>query len=986
MARWTSCLIRFGPVLLLASALTICGCGGGDGDAGSPTPGTLQFSAATFGADEAGGAVTVTVTRSGGNAGVASVAYVTTDDTATGASDYTAVSGRLAWADGEAVAKTFMVSVVDDANVEGDETVHLDLSNVEGASLGTPRTAVFTIADNDTATLSGTIRVDDHTMVDGDVNDPNAPFFGNDGFATAHSIPSPVSLGGYVNESGVGPDGPSRLPGDPTDFYRVVLAANQTIRLHIGDPESGDLDLFVYDSGERLVDASLGTGTDESVAVASGGEFFVEVRAVSGASKYVLAVGLTRAASEPGALRLSDDFVPGEVIVHFRHTSLPANGVHNAESRARALGLVAKGGGPDRPALLSLGDEHNRRGVLRNLGLSPSDPMGSKAMAGATPETLRKWETLRAIKALSRREDVLYAEPNYFLHPLTTTPNDEFFGFQWHYSILNLPQAWDITTGAENEVIVAIIDTGALLNHPDLQGKFTNDGYDFIRDPSNALDGDGIDSDPNDPGDQLGPSGASSFHGTHVAGTVAASTNNGLGVAGVSWFATIMPLRALGRFGGTTFDIGQAVRYAAGLPNDSNSVPGRRADIINLSFGGPSFSQAAQGNYTAARNEGVIIVAAAGNGASSAPMYPASYEGVVSVSAVDINRNLAPYSSFGSTVDVAAPGGNSIRDVNGDSFADGVLSTWADDSSGTTLFEYRFQAGTSMAAPHVAGVAALMKAVNPDLTPGAFDSLLAGGTITEDLGNLGRDDQFGHGLINAHDAVTEAQLGGGTAAAPDLVVTPASLNFGAVATGAVLSVRNGGGGALTLGTPSVDVDWLTVTGVTVDPQSKLGTYSVIANRSSLSDGNFEATITFLSTVSTVTIPVSIQKSNVNIINDAGFHYILLIESDTGVVIDQVQTVANNGSYSYTFSGVPGNKYEIWAGTDLDNDSFICGEGEACGVYATLEFPTPVTVRGNVSQLDFDTGFRLSLSAQSAAVGAFSHRPGLRRIPAKRLPR
>ena len=229
-----------------------------------------------------------------------------------------------------------------------------------------------------------------------------------------------------------------------------------------------------------------------------------------------------------------------------------------------------------------------------------------------------------------------------------------------------------MTTGAN--AIVAVIDTGVVLSHPDLQGQLV-DGYDFIKDPAVAVDGDGIDPNPDDPGDRFDPSGSSSFHGTHVAGTVAAATNNAVGVAGVAFGAKVMPLRVCGRprslmeGGCDIYDIEQAVLFAAGLANDSGTVPPRRADVINLSLGGDIGSPAEQAIFDQAGAAGVVIVAAAGNlepGQSPYPTYPAAYPGLIGVGAVDINKARAYYSNFGSWVSVVAPGGNTGQDVNGD--------------------------------------------------------------------------------------------------------------------------------------------------------------------------------------------------------------------------------------------------------------------------------------------------------------------------------
>jgi serine protease len=235
------------------------------------------------------------------------------------------------------------------------------------------------------------------------------------------------------------------------------------------------------------------------------------------------------------------------------------------------------------------------------------------------------------------------------------------------------------------------------------------------------------------------------------------------------------------------------VRYAAGLANDSGTVPERPAQIINLSLGGAPFSQATQALFDEVRAAGVLVVAAAGNQASAAPVYPAAYNGVISVSAVDAQRRLAPYSSTGPGIDVAAPGGNNSVDLNGDGYPDGVLSTGGTVGNNGINFAYTFANGTSMASPHVAGVLALMKSVNAQLTPADIDAMLAAGELSDDLGAPGRDDQFGHGMINAQRSVLAALQAGGTTPAdnPRLVASASALNFGRDTTSLTLILRNG---------------------------------------------------------------------------------------------------------------------------------------------------------------------------------------------------
>jgi serine protease len=337
-------------------------------------------------------------------------------------------------------------------------------------------------------------------------------------------------------------------------------------------------------------------------------------------------------------------------------------------------------------------------------------------------------------KALRRRADVLFAEPNYVRRP-HALPDDEFFPLQWNLPMVELPNAWD-QIAPEAGAIVAVVDTGVVGDHPDLRGQLVP-GYDFITDPQSAADGDGCDPEPNDPGDAQA-AGQSSYHGTHIAGIVAARSSlqqdgDESGVSGAAWSARVMPLRVLGRRGGTDFDLIQAIRYAAGLDNGCGALPDAPARVLNLSLGGPSPSAALDAAIAEARSAGLVIVASAGNQATAAASYPAASPGVISVVAVDAEESLAPYSSYGPSVDVAAPGGDLSTDANEDGYPDGVLSTLLDDSSDE--FVYAFYQGTSMAAPHVSAVVALMLGANPDLSPADVDALLSAGAMTREIGS-----------------------------------------------------------------------------------------------------------------------------------------------------------------------------------------------------------------------------------------------------------
>jgi serine protease len=324
-----------------------------------------------------------------------------------------------------------------------------------------------------------------------------------------------------------------------------------------------------------------------------------------------------------------------------------------------------------------------------------------------------------AAELKSRDASVEYAEPDRIMVPLAT-PTDPSYTQQWDlYEAtggINAPAAWDKSTGAG--INVAVIDTG-YRPHADLSGQILP-GYDFISTSTIANDGGGRDTDASDPGDWT-PAGScgtgipaadenSSWHGTHVSGTIAAKTNNGLGVAGIAYNAKIVPARALGRCGGYTSDIADAIVWASGGTVTGVPANANKARVLNLSLGGSgACDTTTQNAINSARSRGAVVVVAAGNGNTNASnTNPANCSGVITVAATNRAGGKASYSNYGTNVTIAAPGGD-----NGA----GILSTLNSGTTTPASDNYAWYMGTSMATPHVAGVVALMLSANPNLTP-----------------------------------------------------------------------------------------------------------------------------------------------------------------------------------------------------------------------------------------------------------------------------
>lgn len=362
---------------------------------------------------------------------------------------------------------------------------------------------------------------------------------------------------------------------------------------------------------------------------------------------------------------------------------------------------------------------------VSGVGLRLRRPMSGGAWVLALPESVPVEEAHRIAARLERLDEVLIAEPDRIFYPMlfapqVDAPSDPLFSEQWHYTDpvagIGLLAAWEVTTGSP-DVQVAVLDTGILGSHEDLEGQWSG-GYDFISSTFSARDGDGRDPDPSDEGDRL-LFNSSSWHGSHVGGTIAAGTDNGLGVAGIAPDSILQPIRTLGSLGGTTSDIVDAMRWASGLPVpglDDNPNP---AQVLNLSLGGSGTCSATwQDAIDDVVGAGTTVVVAAGNSsANAADFTPASCDNLISVGATGPTADIAYYSNFGPSVDLSAPGGDA-------QLGGLVLSTIDSGNRVPEGAAYAGYQGTSMAAPHVAGVVALMLSVDPTLTPAQIEAIL----------------------------------------------------------------------------------------------------------------------------------------------------------------------------------------------------------------------------------------------------------------------
>ncbi|MEU6147192.1 S8 family serine peptidase [Streptomyces sp. NPDC047081] len=409
----------------------------------------------------------------------------------------------------------------------------------------------------------------------------------------------------------------------------------------------------------------------------------------------------TRQAAVPAALTEAAPGTPAErLIVGYK------SGAAEAKSdKAAAADAAAKGGDVDfrrrlgtGAALVDLGEKATRAQVADVVAEFRADPQ------------------------------VAYVVPDRLNTP-QADPNDTEYAKQWDLyestAGMNVPGAWPTSTGTG--VTVAVIDTG-YVTHSDLAANIVG-GYDFIADTAVSVDGDGRDSNPADPGDYYAanecgsgiPASNSSWHGTHVAGTIAAVTNNNKGVAGIAYGAKISPVRVLGKCGGYDSDIIDAITWASGgsvsgVPANSNV-----AKVINMSLGGDgACTTATQSAINAAVGRGTTVVVAAGNDNDNVANHsPGNCNNVISVAATNRTGAKASYSNYGSLVDISAPGGQTSTGT-----ANGILSTLNSGTKTPSSESYAYYQGTSMATPHIAGLVALMKSANSSLTPAQIETAI----------------------------------------------------------------------------------------------------------------------------------------------------------------------------------------------------------------------------------------------------------------------
>lgn len=799
--------------------------------------------------------------------------------------------------------------------------------------------------------LSGTISIESGTRVDSDTADDSRlnEAVSNDSSSTAQLVPSTGILGGYLSAtSGTYSDSGEfvfRYVIDGQDTFRAELAAGSMISVQVfRDPSfaAPAVTLSVFQGG-ALLDSDSGTG-DPPLTVTSpdAGPSEISVGTTGGGPfRYVLSVSTTSFTNFQSSHYGEPEFVPDEAIVLMsskEQGNVSPQGVTGvlSASSAKPLGQGA--------------------------WLVRRDPFGAVASQSNGAFSGEREQTLRWITDLKSQPGVQVAEPNYIYR---AQADRDLSSLQWNLPLISMPLAWQAAPALGNSVGVAVMDTGLFTSTPQTYGDWHldldanvvpfNSGriLDYVSaevdiDPQ-FNDPSGYDNNPADPGD--GKPQSSNFHGTHVAGIVAALRDSA-GVDGVAPEATLWPVRVLGRDGaGTLDDLVAAVNWAADNPD---------IDVINLSLGGVGPSTVLEAAINRADDNGKLVVAAAGNQGSDEFIYPAAFDRVVGVGAVDAGKVRASYSNFGGSVDLVAPGGDATRDANLDGNADLVISTWGVDDGGDFIRSYAGLQGTSMAAPHVAGIYALMKSVNAELvTPGQFRAWLASGSLTESVGNR---TEYGAGLINALKSV-DAALDGSVSTI--VLSSPSAIEFDRARFSSELDFTVYPEGE------SVVVNGISFNSalISLDPALSVGSslpdsVSVSVVEEGVVEGqSYSTTIQIDYSAGgesgTLEVPVTIDLRALADERDAGRHYVLLVSPDESrETIEQRVVKARDGSYSFSFDGIEPGEYFLVAGTDTDNNGFICESGEACAEYPVNGLPETIVIgEERLTGVNLSTSFR-----------------------------
>lgn len=790
--------------------------------------------------------------------------------------------------------------------------------------------------------LSGTITMEQGTRVDQDAaiailrqglaDNPQSPV-----------LPADVLLGGFVSHKAGSYDADFGYPKDQKDSLLLPLSAGQSVRIRLfnslnNEPIDVHTRLFLNDVE---VDREEGASDTSRLLMAErDGEHRLEITVPNAGHPVRYLISSAPESSSNALSLLETDFVLGEAVITLAPpepgllsiASMPASAAHSR----------------------SLGGRHHR--VSMPDSFQPLNESTLSAQMASVPD---KAATLEWIRQLQEDPAIESASPNYRVRAMADpTLQTNYEQQRWHYQLAGLESAWNDGFSGQG-IRVAVLDTGVY--SPDKGGSWhqeLNPNIDctiqFNENCFNAID---PGSPPVDEGVQT--ENGVLYHGTHVTGTVGADVSTEASqFTGVAFDSLLIPVKVLEGEEGTLADVVAGVQWVV-----NNGNP--RADIINLSLGASGNSSALEQSLIEARQAGILVTAAAGNEASRRKIFPAAYDSVLSVGAVNCNGTRSRFSNFGFSLDLVAPGGGPGIDCgDNDSFV------WSADVVGDNETIGGLP-GTSMASPHVAGILALLleraNLSQRRLLPPIVDALVREQRLLS-AQNQPFDVQRGYGLVDASQLSGLGDISRLSVLEPD----PRRVVFPEGESEQRLMLSAKGKNPETVTNVRVvdanDDPWLEVVGNNPD-----GSFQIRINRDFLpaSEGNVrgDLRVNYVDNEGvqrSFLLPVTVLRPSDEDQRNAGTHFVQLIPVDDqgertgGEVIEQA-VEARDGRYSFSFdpTEIPPGDYLLLAGSDLDNNGFFCDAGEACARFPRTEEPRPITITPETRRtVTFSTSYRL----------------------------
>jgi serine protease len=754
----------------------------------------------------------------------------------------------------------------------------------------------------------------------------------NDTVADAQAIINPSIVTGFIGGS------------DTLDIYSVSTSSSMYVNLDVVDyiDDSKELRLYIYESdgsAREFSYTSASTEANMTILLPNGADYLIAVRQQNNSSKYVLTLGQRYSSS---SMEVSTDFIPNYAIKEFvgyvpQNIESLNTKINKSSNRIQKLELSknelfdSTGYSFDNPGIRSFQIKKTKEIQLElwnqvttnNSIISGLQPISQKQV-----DYLNDWSQLQYLRSLD--SNTIF-DLNY-TYQLSSFTRDPLYSFQWNLQRVGLEPTLNAIGQDVKDVAVAVIDSGGPTPNSTAwnASNLIDGGYDFVNGESKSID---YLATSNNTGNNLS-------HGTHVSTTISAK-NDGVSFNGYAVKAlninvfSVIGTGANAKTGGASnANIANAILYASGLSNSSGSVAPNTTPIkvINLSLGGPSYSEALCAAVNDAISQGITVIAASGNAQDTNPgsiSYPAACPGVISVGATNSADEISSYSQQNTHVDISAPGGDYV-DRDGNGIPDLILAYGNDDADPIKAFS----AGTSMASPQVSAAVALMYSVDSSMTPSRVENMLMAGELTNDLGDSGKDNVYGYGLLNIPKAI-ENVLQDISSSTTYAYTSASYLDFASTSTQLTVDLLKVGTGTLSVSSLGAD----NASGLSYNDSSAnsdgFGTYTIIIDRSSIPNGEFSNTIYFnLSNGEKVAVRIYYNVGSLRSRANIGKAYIGMYDASDDSLWGSLEAVVN-GSVSFTATDVAPGNYYILTSTDIDNDNTVCDYGELCEYYPKL---------------------------------------------------